>query len=190
MEYWNEYIKKARDCGYKFVSWNVWNRSGSGGSVGAITALFPIEHEFIFIFCKEVHKDDINKTKINKHAGQHRSGGDRQKDGSLIHKNRKINPNRRLGTVQTIDFERNIEYKQLHPAVFPIQLPAEFISAILNEDMICIDPFLGAGTTLIACEQLNRICYGMELDLIYCDVIIQRWEKFTGQKAHLQEVSS
>ena len=43
--------------------------------------------------------------------------------------------------------------------------------------------FLGSGTTLIACEKTNRICYGMELDTKYCDVIIERWEQFTGQKA-------
>lgn len=45
------------------------------------------------------------------------------------------------------------------------------------------DPFLGSGTTLIACERTGRTCYGMELDPVYCDVIVQRWEAFTGQKA-------
>jgi len=47
------------------------------------------------------------------------------------------------------------------------------------------DPFGGSGSTLIACEQLNRICYMMELDEKYCDVIIKRWEEYTGQKAEL-----
>ena len=46
-----------------------------------------------------------------------------------------------------------------------------------------LDTYLGSGTTLIACEKTNRICYGMELDTKYCDVIIERWEQFTGQKA-------
>jgi len=45
------------------------------------------------------------------------------------------------------------------------------------------DLFLGSGTTLIACEKTNRKCYGMELDTHYCDVIVKRWEKYTGQKA-------
>jgi DNA modification methylase len=49
------------------------------------------------------------------------------------------------------------------------------------------DVFGGSGTTLIAAEQLNRICYMMELDPIYCDVIIKRWENLTGQKAALVE---
>lgn len=47
------------------------------------------------------------------------------------------------------------------------------------------DLFGGSGSTLIACEQLNRTCYMMELDEKYCDVIIKRWEKFTGEKAVL-----
>ena len=46
-----------------------------------------------------------------------------------------------------------------------------------------LDVFLGSGSTLIAAEKLKRKCYGMELDEKYCDVIIERWEQFTGQKA-------
>lgn len=45
------------------------------------------------------------------------------------------------------------------------------------------DPFLGSGTTLIAAEMLNRTCYGMEISPAYCDVIVRRWEEFTGQEA-------
>ena len=45
------------------------------------------------------------------------------------------------------------------------------------------DPFLGSGSTLIAAEKTNRICYGMELDPKYVDVIIKRWEDYTGKKA-------
>ena len=48
-----------------------------------------------------------------------------------------------------------------------------------------LDLFGGSGSTLIACEQLNRKCYMMELDPHYIDVIIQRWENFTGEKAVL-----
>ena len=74
--------------------------------------------------------------------------------------------------------------------------PEDFIRKLMNflEDPknikesskstnIIIDLFLGSGSTLIACEKTNRICYGMELDTKYCDVIIERWEQFTGEKA-------
>ena len=49
------------------------------------------------------------------------------------------------------------------------------------------DPFLGSGTTLIACEKLKRKCYGMEIDPHYCDVIVKRWEEYTGNKAERVE---
>lgn len=48
-----------------------------------------------------------------------------------------------------------------------------------------LDLFLGSGSTLIACEKTNRICYGMELDPYYCDVIIKRYEEYTNNKAVL-----
>lgn len=54
-----------------------------------------------------------------------------------------------------------------------------------NENDDVLDLFGGSGSTLIACEQLGRNCYMMELDPHYVDVIIARWEKFTGQKAVL-----
>ena len=49
------------------------------------------------------------------------------------------------------------------------------------------DPFLGAGSTLIAAEKTKRICYGTELQPKYVDIILARWEQFTGQKAVLAE---
>ena len=52
-----------------------------------------------------------------------------------------------------------------------------------EEADIVYDGFLGSGSTLIACEKTNRICYGMELSPIYIDVIIDRWENFTGETA-------
>jgi DNA modification methylase len=69
--------------------------------------------------------------------------------------------------------------------------PLEFIGVALRNSSrkgdIVLDLFGGSGSTLIACEQLNRTCYMMELDPKYCDVIIKRWEDFTGQKAILEE---
>tara|TARA_R100001591_G_scaffold43142_1_gene54363 strand:+ start:18 stop:1229 length:1212 start_codon:yes stop_codon:yes gene_type:complete len=75
----------------------------------------------------------------------------------------------------------NMQYG--HGASFPVDLPKEGIIKFSKKNHIIYEPFLGSGTTLIACEKTNRICYGMELDTKYCDVIIERWEQFTGQKA-------
>lgn len=66
-----------------------------------------------------------------------------------------------------------------HPTMKPVELVAMAISD--NQSMqIVVDPFLGSGTTLIACEQLDRTCYGMEISPQYCEVICMRWEKLTG----------
>ena len=46
-----------------------------------------------------------------------------------------------------------------------------------------VDPFVGSGTCLIACEQVERACYAMEIRPDYCDIVIARWEAYTGQKA-------
>ncbi len=59
---------------------------------------------------------------------------------------------------------------------------AEIFDFIDNANVI-LDPFGGSGSTLIACEQLNRKCYMIELDPKYCDVIIKRWENLTNKKA-------
>jgi DNA modification methylase len=70
---------------------------------------------------------------------------------------------------------------EYHPTQKPVALPAK---AIANHDAeTVLDLFGGSGSTLIAAEQLGRKCYMMELDPHYCDVIIARWEKFTGKKA-------
>ena len=65
----------------------------------------------------------------------------------------------------------------------PIPLIENGIKNSSKLNMIVLDLFLGSGSTLIAAEKLNRKCYGMELDEKYCDVIIERWEQFTGQTA-------
>ena len=70
-----------------------------------------------------------------------------------------------------------------HPTPKPIQLIEIAIKNSSTKNDIIMDSFLGSGSTLIACEKTNRVCYGMELDTKYCDVIIERWEQFTKQKA-------
>ena len=72
-----------------------------------------------------------------------------------------------------------------HPTQKPVKLCAKPIGFSSQKSDIVLDLFGGSGSTLIACEQLNRICYMSELDPHYCDVIIQRWENFTGEKAVL-----
>lgn len=70
-----------------------------------------------------------------------------------------------------------------HPTEKPVEVPSMAISHSSKKNDIVLDCFGGSGSTMIACEQLERRCYMIELDPHYCDVIISRWEKFTGKQA-------
>lgn len=85
-------------------------------------------------------------------------------------------------TVWDIDKEKKCD---LHPTMKPLELVGRAIKNSSKKSDIVLDTFGGSGSTLIACEQLGRSCYMCELDPHYVDVIIQRWENLTGEKAEL-----
>lgn len=76
--------------------------------------------------------------------------------------------------------------KHIHPTQKPVALPILFFERWGKDAKLIWDGYLGSGSTLIACEKTDRKCYGMEIDPHYCDVIVKRWEEFTGNKARLQ----
>lgn len=83
----------------------------------------------------------------------------------------------------TVMNEAKPTVNDLHPTMKPIKLIARLIKNSSRKGEKVIDFFGGSGSTLIACEQLGRSCYTMELDEKYVDVIIDRWEQLTGEKA-------
>ena len=85
----------------------------------------------------------------------------------------------------TIIDEDKPTINDVHPTMKPLKLIGYQISNSTKKGDVVADIFGGSGSTLIACEQLDRICYTMELDPKYCDVIIKRWEQYTGQTAEL-----
>ena len=91
--------------------------------------------------------------------------------------------NEYCGNVWQISREHDKRSESEHPHKKPIALLGKALNLCSKEGDIILDLFGGSGSTLIACEQLNRKCRMMELDPHYCTVIIARWEKLTGQKA-------
>lgn len=79
--------------------------------------------------------------------------------------------------------QRNNEFAKIHGATFPVHLPEFIVGDIVNRARGVVDCFCGTGTTIIAAEKLGKIGYGIELDPKYVDVIIKRWQDFTGQEA-------
>jgi DNA modification methylase len=103
----------------------------------------------------------------------------------------KTNPSRAIkignfrGTVSNvfdIPPQRKNEFSKIHAATFPVELPTKVLTTMTYEGAKIIDNFLGVGSTLIAAVKTGRICYGMELDSKYVDVIVQRYVDYTGNK--------
>lgn len=93
--------------------------------------------------------------------------------------------------IKGVNYSRCLEYgreKGLHPTMKPVALLENEIYISSNTQSIVFDFFGGSGSTLIACEKTNRCARLIELDPKYCDVIVKRWEDFTGKKAVLSEL--
>jgi DNA modification methylase len=191
--YWDGWIEWMRDQGWRRFGWYVWDQGS--GLPGDWSGRLAPSHEFIFHLNKESVRPqkcfdcDSGNVAIGERATKkRRAGGNvtamRGKDGKVkAVSSTKRNANKipdsviRISRCATIDMAR-----ENHPATFPIQLPAFAMRCWTGS---IFDPFLGSGTTLIAAEQLNRKCYGIEISPQYCDVIVKRWELFTGRKAEL-----
>jgi DNA modification methylase len=96
------------------------------------------------------------------------------------------------GTVSNIyrgDLQRANKYAAIHGASFPAHLPEFVLGTLCDKSKSVYDCCMGTGTTLVVAEQLGRKCYGMEISPAYCDVIVQRWENLTGEKAVRQPSS-
>jgi len=73
----------------------------------------------------------------------------------------------------------------LHPTVKPVALVADAIMDCTSRNDIVLDGFLGSGTTMIAAQRTGRRCYGIEIDPLYVDTVVRRWQAFTRDKARL-----
>ena len=180
--YWDEYTDTAEDVGLKMLAWNVWNKT-MAGSIGMQQAMFPIEHEWIFIYGEKAK--DINRTaekRAKEEIGKTKNSTLRNADGSTRREVRNLD-NSEFKKMESV-FECLPELSSIrseHPAVFPVKLPEEYIKAMTKENDYVIEPFGGSGTTLIACEKTNRKCRIMELDERYCDVIRRRYTKWAKE---------
>ena len=131
---------------------------------GGMGSLYRSQHELIFVYrnAKGSHRNNVqlgkygrNRTNIWNYPGAN-SAGRQGEEGNL---------------------------SALHPTVKPVALIADAILDCTARGDLVLDPFLGSGTTLIAAERVGRVCYAMELDPIYVDLAVRRWQKYTGQAA-------
>jgi DNA modification methylase len=179
IQYWNDYIDAAKERNLKFLSWCVWNK-GNASAPAHQQALFGISHEWIFVFGEY---KPMNLTKENKGTQTWGQATVREKDGSLHEKTTgKSRTHRQLDTVFELQSEKNFSKDYYgHPAQFPVALPEAYILSATQEGDTVLEPFLGSGTTLIACEKTGRKCVGIEIAPKYCSMVIRRFINYTEQ---------
>lgn len=180
--YWHDWIDHMRKCGYPLFGLYIWDKVGA--VPGDYKGRLATRHEWIFHF-RNGDLGSANKSVVaNGTKGVSKTF--RQKDGSLKaakSPEKAGQPYRISDSIIVQASERN--NKSGHPAVYPVRFVSELVMAYSTMGNVIYDPFGGSGSTLIACEQLGRTCYMMEIDPKYCDVIVKRWETLTGKKAEL-----
>jgi DNA modification methylase len=148
----------ARAAACDLVNLCVWVKSNGG-----LGSLYRSRHELVFVFKngKGTHLNNVqlgrfgrNRTNVWSHPGVSHFVGQGKK--------------------------RALEY---HPTVKPILLVSDAILDSTARNDIVLDPFLGSGTTLLGAQRTERRCYGIELDPLYVDTTIERWQRMTGGKA-------
>jgi DNA modification methylase len=132
----------------------VWSK-GSGGLGG----IYRSAHEFVFVL-KKGNAPTINNVELGKH------GRDRTNVWTYPGANRRGS-------------SANAQAKN-HPTPKPVELVADAVLDVTKRKDIILDAFLGSGTSIIAAEKTGRIAYGLELDPRYVDVIVRRYQDFTG----------
>jgi DNA modification methylase len=137
----------------------VWAKNNGG-----MGSLYRSQHELVFVFKKgtAAHTNNIQLGKF----GRNRTNVWNYPNAS---------------TFSRTGEEGNLA--ALHPTVKPVELVADALLDCSNRGDSVLDPFLGSGTTLIAAERVGRVCHGLELDPLYVDVIIRRWQRLTGDNA-------
>jgi DNA modification methylase len=183
LPYWDGWIQFMRDAEWRRFGWYVWDQGS--GLPGDWNGRLAPSHEYIFHFNRASRRP--TKTVETKMGGQMKTGnGLRKADGVVgkwTHAGRLYQPTKILDSVIRINRHSTLVEAVDHPAVFPVALAEEFVQAYSMPGDAVYEPFLGSGSTLIACEKSGRACYGMEISPAYCDVIVNRWQDFTGQRA-------
>ena len=187
MPYWDGWVEWMRTAGWRRFGWYVWDQGP--GLPGDWSGRLAPSHEWVFHFNRVAER--AHKTKVSKMAGVISNGGLRNTDGSIG--GRTKGPSAIQSTKIPDSVIRVMRHKGgipgdagKHPAIFPVDLVSEMLTAFSDPDDLVFEPFCGSGTQLISAQKNGRSCYGMELAPEYVDVCVKRWQAFTGQTATLE----
>jgi len=140
----------------EFKNLCVWNKDNGG-----MGSLYRSKHELVFVF-----KNGTRTHKNNVELGSHGRYRTNVWDYPGVN-----------------SFGGDKDKLKFHPTVKPVEMVKDAILDVTNRNQIVLDAFLGSGTTLVAAEKSGRICYGIELEPLYVDTTIRRWQDITGKSA-------
>lgn len=175
--YWDSWIEWMRSHGWRRFAWYVWDKVAA--YPGVFGGRLAPRHEWVF----HLNKKSVAAAKVVScvGAGKKVSGPaprKTEKNVPMHNDGATRNPFRVRDSVCTIS--KSTEVGIEHPAVMPVGLPSYFIESWPGD---VYEPFSGSGTTLVACEQLGRSCFAVEIAPAYCDIAVARWERLTSGKA-------
>ena len=153
-----EMLAAGRQSYDEFLNLCVWVKDNGG-----MGSFYRSQHELVLVFRKgKNHRNNIQlgqygryRTNVWQYPGIH-TLSKQSEEGNLL---------------------------ALHPTVKPVAMVADAILDCSARGAVVLDAFLGSGTTLMAAERVGRICYGIEIDPVYADVAIRRWQNYTGEAA-------
>ncbi|MCD4784766.1 MAG: ParB N-terminal domain-containing protein [Candidatus Eremiobacteraeota bacterium] len=155
-----EIINAGTDVFDELKNLCVWNKDNGG-----MGSLYRSKHELVFVF-KNGKRPHKNNVELGSHGRYRTNVWDYPGVNS---------------------FSGDKDKLKMHPTVKPVEMIRDAILDVTNRGSIVLDSFLGSGSTLIAAEQAGRICCGIELEPLYVDTTIRRWQELTGKPAiHLE----
>jgi site-specific DNA-methyltransferase (adenine-specific) len=171
------------NIGFKLFETVIYRKHGSEGAWWA--KRFRVDHEYMPIFLKGNKPNFFNKEPLkvpSKHGGKVMTGSGARKTNGETQKTvtRPINLTKCRGTVwdYLMAGDKN-PLKRKHPAVFPDQIPYDFIQCFCPESGIVLDPFCGSGSTLVMAKKLGRNFIGFDIEKEYCELALERIKKET-----------
>ena len=186
--YWERWIEWMRRQGWRRFGWYVWDQGA--GLPGDWNGRLAPSHEFVFHFNKETRRAnkflDKKLENVKDKTGDSGLRGKNGKINALSNGKASLQPTKIADSVIRVNRHSGAVPGGKHPAVFSVAF-AEFIqNCYTKEGDVVFEPFCGSGTQIIAAEKMCRRCFASEIDPVYCDVAVRRWQLFTGEDAVLE----
>lgn len=172
------------NVGFKLFETIIYRKYGTEGAWWKYR--FRVDHEYMPIFLKGKKPQYFNKDPLkipSKHGGKVMTGsGNRRTDGTTTKTvKREINITKCRGTIwDYLNAGDKDNLKRKHPAVYPDQIPFDFIQCFCPPGGVVLDPFVGSGSTAVSAKKLNRNYIGYDISKEYCEIAEERLKKISG----------